>query len=445
MALLTDLKVRFFSGHERTIRAKKNIIALLILKGYNVGISLSLIPLTLKLLDDYQYGVWITLFNVLSWISIFDIGIGNGLRNKFAEALAINNIKEARAYVSTGYFLMMGISIFLVVFFLVPWMIIDWTKVFNVPEYFGKDLYYLIGIAFFLTSIQFTIKLIGTLLTASHKPAVSELIGTVSNTLIIIILFFFKSLMINSLFSVGLVYTAVPLLVFIIASIYFFNNQFKEVSPSIRFFEKEKVKSLFSLGSQFFIIQIAVVVIFSTDSMIITHTLSPEEVTSYNIVFRYFAIVTMLAGIFMTPLWSAFTEAATKNDFDWIKKILKKQIKAMVLILAFVLCLLFSAKWVIPFWLQEDIILSQILLWGMAGFALVSVWNNIFSFLLNGLSITKVQTYTSVIGTLINIPLSICFVRFWGNGGVIIASIVSLSLFAIFGSIKAITFIKSNS
>ncbi|SFO74243.1 hypothetical protein SAMN04488519_11313 [Algoriphagus ornithinivorans] len=85
-------------------QSKKNILALFFIKGYSIAVSLALIPLTLKLLNEFQYGIWITLFNVLSWISIFDIGIGNGLRNKFTEALAKNKIEEAGKYVSTAYF-----------------------------------------------------------------------------------------------------------------------------------------------------------------------------------------------------------------------------------------------------------------------------------------------------------------------------------------------------
>jgi O-antigen/teichoic acid export membrane protein len=437
------MNINFFKGHERSIRAKKNILSLIFLKGYSVVVSFALIPLTLKLLDQYQFGVWITLFNVLSWISIFDIGIGNGLRNKFSEALAIGNLKEAKAYVSTAYFLMIGISVLLIILFLIPWYIVDWTKVFNVPKYLGEDLFLLVGIAFYLTSIQFTLKLIGTLLTASHRPSLSALIGTISNTLIFLTLLFLKPLVNGSLFAVGLIYMGVPLLVFIFASLYFFNHQFNEVSPTIKFFEKEKVRSLFSLGSQFFIIQIAVLVIFTTDSLIITHTLSPKEVTPYNVVLRYFGIVTMAVGIFMTPFWSAYTEAASKNEFNWIKSILKKQLKAMFFVFLLVLALLFSAKWLIPLWLQENISISPLLLIGMAGFTLVVVWNNVFSFLLNGLSITRVQTYTSLVGTLVNIPLSVYFAQIWGNGGVILATIISISFFAVFGSRQAYSYLKS--
>lgn len=443
MELPSIIKEKLFGGHERSVRAKKNIIALVVLKGYSLVISLALIPLTLKLLDDYKYGVWITLFNVLSWISIFDIGIGNGLRNKFTAAIAVKDIKEAKAYVSTAYFLMLSISILLIFLFLIPWYLVDWARVFNIPDHQSKDLLYLIGITFILTSVQFTIKLIGILLTANHQPSKAALIGSISNTLIFLTLFFLKPIATDSLFVIGFVYTGVPLIVFAIASLYFFRRQFNYVSPNIKFFEIKKVQSLFSLGSQFFIIQIAVVIIFSTDSMIITHTLSPKEVTPYNIVLRYFGTVTMAAGVFMTPFWSAYTEAAAKNDFFWIKSILKKQLKAMLYVLLIVLALLFSARWLIPFWIQENIYLSTLLLIGMAGFVFISVWNNIFSFLLNGLSITRVQIYSSVIGTIVNIPLSIYFAKIWGNGGVILATIISLSFFALFGSREAFAYLKS--
>lgn len=443
MAVVDSIKSKLFSGHERSVKAKKNIVALIALKGFSVAVSLALIPLTLKILDEYQYGVWITLFNVLSWISIFDIGIGNGLRNKFAEAMAKNRLEEAKEYVSTAYFLMFGISISLILFFIIPWLMVDWTKVFNVPSEFGNDVFFLVGITFLLTSFQFSLKLIGTILTANHKPSWSALLGTISNALILLLLWFGKDLVTDSLFAIGFIYTGVPLIIFSVSSLYFFNNQFKSVSPKISYFRKSKVNSLFSLGLQFFIIQIAVVVIFSTDSMIITHTMSPQEVTPYNIVLRYFSVVTMAAGIIMTPFWSAYTEAAAENDFAWIKTTLNKQLRALVYVIFAVVILSLLAKWLIPIWLQEDINFSWILLVGMAAYTLISVWNNIFSFLLNGLSITNVQTYTSVAGTIINIPLSIYFAHKWGNGGVILATVLSLSFFAVFGSRQAFSILNS--
>lgn len=432
-----------FSGHERSVRAKKNILALFAVRGYSIAVNLALVPLTLHLLDEYKYGIWITLFNVISWISIFDVGIGNGLRNKFTETIANGKLHEAREYVSTGYIVMGGISLLLILLFFAPWYFVDWSKVFNVQPELASEISWLVGIAFVLTSIQFCLKLLGTLLTASHKPAISAFIMSISNTLVLLIFIIGRKWVADSLIGIGLVYTLTPIIVFVSASFMFFAKRFYHVRPSLRFFRKDKVKSLFNLGIQFFIIQIAVLVIFQTDTMIITHTLSPDEVTSYNITFRYFGIVSMMAGIVMGPLWSAFTEAAEKKDYVWIKQVINKLLKGLLLIVIMLIILLALAQTIIPLWLNYELKLSTILLIGMAVYTFIAIYNNIFSFLLNGLSLTKVQMITSIVGTIINIPLSIYLANLFGNGGVILATIASLSFFAFFGSIEAFNVLKS--
>jgi len=73
------------------------------LKGISIGISLLLVPLTLNYLDKEGYGLWLTLSSIVSWFSLFDIGLGNGFRNKFAEATAVKNDDLAKTYVSTTF------------------------------------------------------------------------------------------------------------------------------------------------------------------------------------------------------------------------------------------------------------------------------------------------------------------------------------------------------
>ena len=78
-------------GHERTVKAKKNIVASFVIKGLNIAIGLILVPLTINYLNPTKYGIWITLSSVIGWFSFFDIGLGNGLRNRFAEAIAVGD------------------------------------------------------------------------------------------------------------------------------------------------------------------------------------------------------------------------------------------------------------------------------------------------------------------------------------------------------------------
>ena len=69
---------------------------------------------------------------------------------------------------------------------------------------------------------------------------------------------------------------------------------------------------------QFFVIQLAAIILFTTSNIILTRFYGPDAVTSYNIAFKYFTIVSMIFGIIVSPYWSAITESFTK-DFKWIR------------------------------------------------------------------------------------------------------------------------------
>ena len=74
MKILQD----FFKGNQRSVMAKKNVLASMLIKGADVVIYLLLVPLTLGYLNAYEYGIWLTLSSILTWINSFDIGLGNG-------------------------------------------------------------------------------------------------------------------------------------------------------------------------------------------------------------------------------------------------------------------------------------------------------------------------------------------------------------------------------
>lgn len=93
-------------GNHRTLEAKKNIVDSFWVKSLNAAINLILVPLTINYVSPTKYGIWLTLSSIILWFTIFDIGLGNGLRNKFAEAKARGNIEQARIYISTSYALL---------------------------------------------------------------------------------------------------------------------------------------------------------------------------------------------------------------------------------------------------------------------------------------------------------------------------------------------------
>lgn len=98
-----NIKKYIQSGDVRSIMVKKNIAGSFVLKCISILISLQVVPLTINYVNPTQYGIWLTLSSIIAWLSYFDLGFAHGFRNRFTEAIAKNDIKSAKEYVSTTY------------------------------------------------------------------------------------------------------------------------------------------------------------------------------------------------------------------------------------------------------------------------------------------------------------------------------------------------------
>ena len=124
----------FFKGDKRSVLAKKNVLASAFIKGGDTLISLILVPLTLGYLNPYEYGIWLTLSSILTWINSFDIGLGSGLRNKLGIAIATDDKEQGRSYVSTTFYMLIFITIIIFVVFASLINVIDWYALLNVSS-----------------------------------------------------------------------------------------------------------------------------------------------------------------------------------------------------------------------------------------------------------------------------------------------------------------------
>jgi O-antigen/teichoic acid export membrane protein len=178
-------------SNERSTNAIKNIIASFGIKGISIVVSLLLVPLTINYVNPTQYGIWLTLSSIVGWFSFFDIGFGNGLRNRFAEAKATGDYAKAKAYISTTY-VCLGIIFSVVwIFFFCINFFIDWSVILNAPAQMAKELSQVAIIVFSFFCMQIVLKTINTVIIADQKPAKSaffDMLGQVLTLLIIFIL-----------------------------------------------------------------------------------------------------------------------------------------------------------------------------------------------------------------------------------------------------------------
>lgn len=389
------------------------------------------IPLMIRYLGQEQYGVWSTLLTVMSWIVFFDLGVGNGLRNKVAEALARNDKKEAASYIASGYSLIGLIALALWVLITGVSFFVPWQTVFNTHVIHEDTLRLTVQIAFFFVVLNFWIGLISALLGAVQKTAMTALGQLTSNILALIFVYGLTKTTDASITYLAFAY-GISLVVANIGLSRWFYHRNPELHPKLHL-DSQHVNPLLSVGMQFFVIQIAVLVIFTTDKMLITQLFGPEYVTQYDVVFKLFSVITFAHTLVSAPLWSAYTDAYHRGDMVWIKRMLRKQLIIFIGIVISVVAMVILTKPIIGVWIGREINISYSLTISIGIFVLVSTWNNIYAMFVNGIGDIKIQLYTAVIAMFLNIPLSIFFVKYFSFGlsGIVIATVVSLSMAAI--------------
>ena len=422
--IFDKIETFFSTGHERSVKAKKNIIGLVISKGLSIFISLLLVRLTINYVNPTNYGIWITLSSIIAWMSFFDIGFGNGLRNKFAEARATGNEIKARIYISTTYAILSIIfSVVWIIFFFVHFFV-DWSYVLNAPREMAGELSVLAIIVFSYFCLQIVLKTINTILIADQKPARASFLDMIAQILTLIIIYTLTRTTKGSLLNLGLTLGFAPILVMIISSFWFFHLSYKKYAPSIKYVRFSYAKDIMQLGYRFFIISIAAIVLYQTSNIIIAHLFGPELVTPYNIAYKYFGIITMMFGIIIAPFWSAFTEAWAKKDINWIKMIVKKLQYMWIVLTICTILMLSISDYVYKLWIGSKMVVPFSISIVLAIYVVINVWNTIFSYFINGIGKIQLQLYSAIWCALINIPLAIMLGRSFGISGVILSTVI---------------------
>ena len=414
------------SGDALTVLVKKNIVQSLFIKGASVIINLALVPLTLGLLSKELYGVWLTLSSIVTWFLFIDFGLGNGLRNKLTELLVRNERAQARVYVSTLYVTTGLISLgFLLLYALVhPYL--NWASVLRVPARWQGEVSLLADAAFSTFGLQLILRNISFVLLAVHKSAVNGLFSLLSNGITLGLLLLFQSYLAGSILKVGLALLIPQGLVLIGFHLYFFGSELRYLRPSWKLSQFITLRHFGSLGLAFFVVQVAWAVIFTTTNLLITRLLGPIYVTEYDIAYKYFGLLPMVFGLLLTPLWSAFGEAYHRDDADWIRKTLRRMRLIWVLMTAGQVVLVAAASVVIPLWVGGAVTVSRPLAFTMMIYYSLYTYGGLYVNLLNGIGQVKNQVWTSVVASLLLVPLTygLVSVAHLGLVGVLIAVMV---------------------
>ncbi|MFW0716675.1 lipopolysaccharide biosynthesis protein [Pedobacter sp. N23S346] len=424
-------KVSFFFEKKdaRELKIFKNVIISFGVKGGSILVGLILVPLTINYISATNYGIWLTLSSLMSWMSFFDIGMGNGLRNKLTHAIAHEQYDEAKRYISSTYaaLILISGSVFLLFCLINP--LINWRGFLNIPPTVTADMHLLLLVLIGAFCIQLSVQIINVVVTSIHQSALAGFISFLGQLGVLITVLILKYTVQASLLMMTIALAFVPLFILLTATFILFNGRLKKIIPSVRHVKLTYAKEILHVGGSFFLIQLGALVLFQTDNIIITRVIGPEAVTCFNIAYRLFSIVIMAFTILMTPYWSAFADAYAKKDLVWMKTNLRKMKRIWLLISILIIPVLFLLSDVLySLWIGNSVAISKTLSFAMACYAVVYTGMSLNSYFLNGLGKIRLQQYLYIIACFVNIPLSVWMTGKIGVAGAVFSNVLVLAV-----------------
>lgn len=300
-----------------------------------LAVSLVSTPLMMSFFsNDAVLGAWFTVLAVLNWISFFDFGIGNGLRNDLTYALSEGDTQRARMVISSSVFLLGAVVVALVPLGGLVSALVDWNAALSVgqDELDGGTLSACMAVVIIGTLFQLVFKLVNSLFYAVQRNAAPALLLLVSNCLVLLAVAFPPELAGSGdkLMYMCVVEMAALALPMIIAAIALFLTELRGYAPSVKNVQASYFRSLGSLGLRFFVIQLALLFVSSTNELFIGSICGSESVVPYSVAYRVFNLVLVFFGVMAQPIWSDMASSYATGDRGRLASVHRKYLALAV-------------------------------------------------------------------------------------------------------------------
>lgn len=393
-------------------------------RGVAVLVSFISIPLTVRYLGAERYGVWVTISTAIAWMALADFGLSSSLTNVVSEGYAKGRRDVTQDYVASAFWsLVVVMAVLSLVFFLV-WPSVSWDRVFNVQSAVAREeVGTAVAVAFAIFALNFPLSVVARVYGAYQELAVANAWSAAGNLLGLAALLVVTRLK-GGLAALVIAVSGATLLVNVISSVWLFAHSKPWLAPRPRCVKWHAIQRLGSLGGMFFVIQIAGLVFFQTDNLIIAHYLGAASVTPYSVTWRLFTYTTLFQILANPSFWPAYAEAFSRGDGNWVRRSFALNFKFTVgSTVALALPLVFIGRWIIREWAGAVAVPPSALLISMAVWSVVYAATSSQSCILAASGRLRGQMIYSGAGAAANIPVSIFLVQRIGATGAVLGTI----------------------
>jgi O-antigen/teichoic acid export membrane protein len=343
-----------------------------------------------------------------------------------------DDCEAARQYVSSGFYLMLGVAGFILMVFALIYPYISWPRVFNVNSAIAsQEAGPAMAVFVVCFAVNIPLGIVQRVQMGYQEGFTFNLwqgLGSLLALLGVLFVIYLKA----GLAWLVLAMAGGPALAQLLNGLLLFGRQRPWLYPQRQAASWAKAKIILRIGLLFLVLQIAVALAFSSDNLVVAQVLGPEVVTQYSIPYRMFNYIAILMTMVLFPLWPAYTEAIARGDTLWVKKTFLRSILLTLLIVGLpVICLIIFGVKILHLWVGPEITPSFPLLLGLGLWSILASIGTAVAMLFNAANIIRFQIYCSSFMAISALLAKIFLAQIIGLPGIIWGTILCYTLFSI--------------
>jgi O-antigen/teichoic acid export membrane protein len=410
----------------RTGRLLQGMLSSMLSKGVVLGVSAVSIPITVRYLGPENFGVWVTISTALSMLLVLDLGVANSLTNFISEAYANDDSQYASTYSTTALgaatvlALLLGAAAWLI------WPTLHWERLFHLTSSAEAPV---VGRAVAAALVIFLVGLPAGLapkiLGGYQELRAGNLFvaaGSVCNLISIVVLVHLHAGLVALVIASSASLVGANLLCLL--WLWYFHKPW--LLPRVAHLKAAAARRMMKTGSEFFMLQIAGLVVLNSDNLVVTHYLGPAQVAPYSVAWRLVGYSAVVQTLMVPSLWPAYSEAFARGDTAWVRRTFKRTMwVTMGVAVASSAFFAVAGRWIIGVWAGRAAVPSEELMLMMCVWVLLSTFMTNTATVLVAKGQTQLQAWCSLGAAVVNLVLSVYWVQRIGAFGVILGTIVS--------------------
>ena len=392
-------------GLERYRRAAHTAITGIGSHAVSVLTNLLLVPVMLHYMGSQQYGLWLTLQSLTAFTAFLDFGISNSALNAITAANAKKDYEQVGSLILTSFVTLAGIAAVIGLSAVAAWPLIPWDRICGaVAASSARDIatggVVFAAYAAALLPLGFVERVAvafqeGRLANVARAVAA---IATVATTAAVV--------QVGGSFTSMCLATTLPSLVVWVGTWVLLGKSRPWIFPGTLRFDLSRIRQLSAAGMMFVGIQATAVLGSAVDNPIIAAIAGPAAVAVYGAHYKLFALVSVLSGLFLSPLWPAYADAEAHQERRWIITTMTWSVRAAAacgIVLGCGLLAVFAD--VMRIWLADEISPNWMLASGMCAQVVLASIGTAYAMFWNGTHQLRLQLILGIVYVVVSLPL----------------------------------------